>query len=240
MQKNSVHILSTRPIDQSMVNEAAMAGIDLDMISFIETEAITDEQTLEQIRNYLKQPITAVFTSMNAVDAVTALKTDTADWNIGCLGNTTKELVEKEFGPGTIIATGANATELAHHLSAAALRNTVVFFCGDQRRDELPAILRGKGIDLKELTIYRTIEKPVALTGKYDGVAFFSPSAVESFFSVNTLPPEAIVFAIGQTTASAVAQFCTNQVIISASPGKNNLIKTIIDHYTSTAHSANG
>lgn len=240
MQKNRVHILSTRPVDPSWIDQAAIAGIDVDMISFIETEPVTEKQTIDQIRHFLEMPVTAIFTSMNAVDAVASLKNKSADWTIGCLGNTTRELVEKDFGARSIIATGANATDLANNLAKANIRQSVVFFCGDQRRDELPAILRNQGIDLKELTVYRTIEKPVVVKKQYNGVAFFSPSAVESFFSVNTLSEEAIVFAIGETTASAIAGHCKNRVVVSASPGKNNLIKTIIDHYTSTAHPANG
>lgn len=40
MQQNKISILSTRPIDESLIEEAKQLNIETDVISFIETEAI--------------------------------------------------------------------------------------------------------------------------------------------------------------------------------------------------------
>jgi len=238
MQNSKIHILSTRPVDESLIEAAAMCDIEIEVISFIETEPVIDEQLSNQIRTLSQYPITAVFTSMNAVDAVTNIVTS-QNWKIGSIGTTTRHLIEQKLPDSTIIATGNNATELAYNLSDQLQGNHVVFFCGDQRRDELPAILKERGIEVEELVVYKTIPQLVKITKQYDGIAFFSPSAVAGFFSINQLEPSTTVFAIGETTSNAVKGYCDNKIVVSPLPGKDNLIRNIIDHYTSTQKPVN-
>ena len=52
-----------------MVSEAAQNNIIIDEISFIRTEEIMNAQLQKKLENFT-QNITAVFTSMNAVEAV--------------------------------------------------------------------------------------------------------------------------------------------------------------------------
>ena len=106
------------------------------------------------------------------------------------------------------------------------------FFCGDQRRDELPGILREHDIDVNEITVYQTLALTHKIDKHYQGILFFSPSAVESFFKNNTLPASTILFAIGNTTANAIRKFTKNKVIISDVPGKDNLVKKMIEYFT--------
>jgi uroporphyrinogen-III synthase len=65
----------------------------------------------------------------------------------------------------------------------------------------------------------------------YDGIAFFSPSAVESFFSINTVPEATRLFAIGETTAASISAYCSNPVVISDSPEKEALVRRMIDYF---------
>ncbi|MHA4807976.1 uroporphyrinogen-III synthase [Flavitalea flava] len=245
MQKNKIRILSTRPLDDLITAGAAQAGIVLDILSFIETEPLHDSALTQRIRELSCQPLLAVFTSMNAVEAITrqlglqaSVKTSemtSIPWKIFCIGHATQQLVRNYFGEDRIAGTADSARSLADTIITSLKDQTgkeIFFFCGDQRRDELPEKLRQESITVHELVVYKTIRTPQRLDSNYDGIVFFSPSAVHSFFSANAIPATTLLFAIGQTTAEAIRSYNTNQTIISASPEKEALIRQVIDHYT--------
>jgi uroporphyrinogen-III synthase len=230
MQKTKLQILSTRPLRKQLFARAAIHNILIEEISFIETAIVENESIKNKIENYIQQNITAIFTSMNAVKAVAKYIKQKPNWNIYCIGNTTKKLVQDHFGRISITGTAANAEELAEVIIPKRLKH-VVFFCGHQRRDELPAKLKAKNVFVDELVVYNTIETPVLINKKYDGILFFSPSAAKSFFSINKVDNKTQLFAIGKTTAAAIQQYSQNNVIISESPGKEDLVKQMIEHY---------
>lgn len=171
---------------------------------------------------------------MNAVEAVAChLLKERPDWKIYCIGITTNKLVKKYFGENSVIGTATNATELAGLIVEERNSNKLDFFCGDQRRDELPNILRNNGIRVNEVIVYQT--KPVLhhIEKAYNGILFFSPSAADSFFSVNKIPANTLLFAIGTTTAKELKQFSNNEIIISEEPGKEKLVNKMIQFYSS-------
>jgi len=224
------HILSTRPLDTGLLAHAKACGIVVDTQSFISTDAVRDEGLEQHIQELGRQPLTAVFTSMNAVEAVTALVGSKAPWKIFCIGGSTRQLAQKHFGEDAIAGTAPSAAELADVVLAHRPAG-VFFFCGDQRRDELPDKLTAAGVRVNELVVYRTKQTPHYVEGPYDGIAFFSPSAVHSFFSVNIVGDRTLLFAIGSTTAQAIQEYCTNPVVISGSPVKEALVQQIIEHF---------
>ncbi len=232
MQKNKIHILSTRPVDKSLAHEAAKFDIVLDEISFIITEAIIDEELAKKIKNLLQQELSVVFTSMNAVDAVSKFIITKPAWKIYCIGNTTKNLVKKYFGDESIIATAENAGHLADKIVSDAIITSITFFCGDKRREELPEKLKSNNISVDEIIVYRTKETGEIITKNYDGILFYSPSAVDSFFFKNKVVAQTRLFAIGSTTANALQQFTKQPVTIASQPGKKNLVKLAIDHFS--------
>ncbi|MDQ6843472.1 MAG: uroporphyrinogen-III synthase [Bacteroidota bacterium] len=234
MEKNKVTILSTRPVGKELINEAARHNILIDEISFISTERIADKEMEEKIKQLALQNITAVFTSMNAVEAVAKFINSTTMWTIFCIGNTTKKLVENSFGSANIAGTANNADQLAEKIIEQTTIKKVYFFCGDKRREELPEKLKSNNVEIEELLVYRTIETPQVISKKYDGVLFFSPSAVQSFFSKNTISWNAQVFAIGATTAEAIKPFAQLPVIIAETPGKENLLRQVVDYFSKT------
>jgi uroporphyrinogen-III synthase len=230
MQKPELKILSTRPLDKRLIDIAAVNNIIIDEISFIETALLKSESINSKLEKYIQQNITVIFTSMNAVNAVAKYIKKKPNWSIYCIGNTTKKLIQEHFGSNSIAGDAASAEELAEVIIFENLKQ-VVFFCGNQRRDELPAKLKSKNIFVDELIVYNTLEIPRLLNKKYDGILFFSPSAVNSFFSLNKIDHKTQVFAIGKTTAAAIQQISPNNVIISNSPGKEALVKCMIEYY---------
>ena len=232
MQKNKVNILSTRPVGKALIAEAAQHDIIIDEISFINTEEIIDGTLAKKIGQLSRENINAVFTSMNAVEAVRKFIPSKSSWKIFCIGNTTKKLVKDIFGQENIAGTADNALELAENILSDKGIKKVYFFCGDQRRDELPKKLKGNNIDIEELVVYKTIETRELISKKYDGILFFSPSAVHSFFLKNFIPDETQVFAIGATTADALKPFTQQPVIIADFPGKKNLVEQAINYFS--------
>lgn len=230
---NKISILSTRPLNTSLVTEAKAAGIVIDTLSFIETEAIRTIEVQQEIEQALLQSAIVIFTSMNAVEAV-ATELDhhhQPDWLIYCIGNTTKQLVKKYFGEDSIAGNAGSAAELAQLIAEENYIDEVIFFCGDQRRDELPEILQKNNIDVNEITVYQTIAVPQKVGKTYNGILFFSPSAVESFFSNNQLNNQTILFAIGNTTANEIIKYTNNKIIISDEPGKENLVRQMMEYF---------
>ena len=186
--QNNIQILCTRPLTKTLVQEAAQQGILIDEISFIETEPIQNIEVQQEIQQASIQIATVVFTSMNAVEAVADyLDGQPVEWNIYCMGTTTNQLVKKYFGERQLAGIANSATELAELIAMETMIDEVIFFCGDQRRDELPTILKSNNIDVTEITVYQTIAVTHVIDKTYNGILFFSPSAVESFFRKNKI-----------------------------------------------------
>jgi uroporphyrinogen-III synthase len=233
MPQNNVQILITRPVDESLLDGARELGLHMEVISFIETEPIQTVELQQEIENALLQTATVVFTSVVAVEAVAAqLDGQDPDWEIYCIGKKTKELVEELFGNHHIAGSASNASDLAQVIVDGTDADEIIFFCGDQRRPELPNTLKQHGIHVEEIVVYQTIGVPRRVSKNYQGILFFSPSAVDSFFELNTATEKAIFFAIGNTTADALRKHTTNKIVVSDQPGKNHLVEMAIEYFT--------
>ncbi len=233
MQGHKINILSTRPLSQSLIDQAFAAGLNMEVISFIETEPLQTIEVQQEIEQVLLQTATVVFTSGSAVEAVAAgLEGQQPNWEIYCLGNTTRELVVKYFGGEIIIGTANNALELAEVIASSSPSDEVIFFCGDQRRADLPDSLHDKGIEVEEIVVYQTVSLPQKLKRNYEGILFFSPTAVRSFFEANNNSDKTIFFAIGNTTASEIKNYTKNKILVSDEPSKEKLVEMAIEFFT--------
>lgn len=230
--ENKIPILCTRPISDELLYDALQKNISIEVLSFINTEPVETVEIQQEIENAVLLSTTVVFTSMNAVEAVSQfIEDEMPDWRIYCIGNSTKQLVEKYFGKELISGTAGNATELAELIVEEGEFKDVIFFCGDQRRDDLPVILREVDIVVNEIIVYETVPVYHKISKEYLGILFFSPSAVESFFTVNKVAGKTIFFAIGNTTADAIKKYSNNKIIISDMQGKDNLVEKMIEYF---------
>jgi uroporphyrinogen-III synthase len=218
------YILSTRPLPAELIYEAAVRRVMIDTQSFIETEPVAVDTG-----DLANQALTVVFTSGNAVAAV---RQAGSRWTVFCVGEETRRKVIERFGELDIPATARSAKELAGLMLATCPAREVYFFCGDRRREELPDLLRQAGWTVQEIVVYKTVLTPHKITRSYAGIAFYSPSTVESFFSVNESPePSTILFAIGKTTAGAIRERSSNQVIVAARPEREAMIRQMIEYF---------
>lgn len=232
MANNTINILCTRPIPDELLSMAKRKGVNIEILSFIDTVSIDTIDVQQEIENSFLKSATVVLTSMNAVEAVaTYLEDQEPDWQIYTMGVTCKELVKEYFGEDSIAGTASSAKELAELIVEDSNTSEVIFFCGDQRRDELPSILESNNIEVFEIEVYHTIPTPHKISKHYDGILFFSPSAVRSFFQKNKSEPNSIFFAIGETTSQEIEKFTKNKVIVSSESGKESLVKEMLEFF---------
>jgi uroporphyrinogen-III synthase len=234
MLQNKVTILCTRDLDEALLQDALSKSMAIDVISFIRPEPVLTSEAQNEIQKASRQPGAVIFTSVNAVETVVTgidqQKTNLIRWKIFCIGYATKQSVVKYFGEKSIAGVADNARGLAKSILDANV-GEVIFFCGDQRRDELPGLLKENKIGVKEIVVYKTIATPKKIEKKYDGILFFSPSAVKSFFQENKLDNQTILFAIGNTTAEEVKKFSKSKIVVSDAPDKKTLLNKVFSYF---------
>lgn len=237
MSKSEKYLLSTRPLPKAVVEDGARKGVIIEELSFIATTPIHDEALFQRIKTLAAEKHTVVFTSMNAVEAVADHVTSAPDWRIYSIGTTTRKLIEEKWGSDKIIATAENALRLGERLIDDGV-NDVVFFCGNVRRDELPNKIRSEGGKIEEIVVYETEETPSKLTKDYDGILFFSPSAVQAYFSSNKPAKHTVLFAIGKTTEEAIKQNKGRNIVVANVTDKVEMAQDAIDYLSSNNQQA--
>jgi uroporphyrinogen-III synthase len=230
-------ILSTKKIDPLLKEEMEQKGAHVLEEEFITIQPIFSQSKYLEIWPWMgtRDDTAIVFTSQHAVAAVEKyLRGGDAyyvpdQWQVFCLNGATKDRVIDALPEEQIIATAPNAAELATAIIANGQFKQVVFFCGNQRLDTLPDLLKEAGIEVVEIVVYETIATPVKVDGPFDAILFFSPSAVKSFFSVNTLAENSTAcFAIGATTAETIVASTDNWVVTIDQPTQQRMLNDVL------------
>lgn len=229
MENNKIYLLSTRPLPKSVIEEGAKKDVIIEELSFISVHPIQDDTLKERIKKLSTEEHAVVFTSMNAVESVAAHVDAVPRWKIYSIGNTTNKLIEEKWGKDKVVAKAEYGSMLAERLIDDNVKE-VVFFCGNIRRDELPARMRSEHRKVEEVIVYETEELPGKLIKEYDGILFFSPSAVNAFFTHNKTGKATTLFAIGKTTAEAIREHKGRNIVVSKVVGKAEMAFEAIDY----------
>jgi uroporphyrinogen-III synthase len=226
---NNFRVLVTKKISASHVLQAGLKGIQVLEKEFIRIVPVINKELNKKISRLSAAKNTVVFTSRNAVAAVADNSSvRDADWKIFCLEGATRNEVEKHFPRHAIAGCAANSALLAEIIADGTEEKTVTFFCGNKRMEDLPMILLSKKIDVDEVVVYNTELLPQKIIDDYEAVAFFSPSAVESFFSSNELKRGVVCIAVGKTTTEAIKKYTGNEVITSEKPSEQSVLELAI------------
>jgi len=223
-------ILSTRKIKPALADKAGKAGVEI-----LEREMIGIKfHSPEIIREHIKRTKnkTTVFTSAHAVEAVdAALNNDSKpSWEIFCIGGATKDAVNGAFPDSVICGTGDDGTSLAQLMTGSVEPQPVTFFCGSRRRDELPDLLKKNNFSVEEIEVYETVLTPSVVNERYDGIMFFSPSAAESYLSLNQIPEHIVCFSIGKTTTGYLHQHTKSKIVTAPEVSEESMINIIINY----------
>jgi uroporphyrinogen-III synthase len=144
-------------------------------------------------------------------------------------------LIEEKWGAEKIVASAENAQRLGERLIDDGVKE-IVFFCGNIRRDELPNKIRSEKGQVEEVVVYETEETPTRLERAYDGILFFSPSAVHAFYSQNRPAKSTTLFAIGKTTEEAIRQHKSHKIVVANVTDKIEMAQQAIDYLSQTTH----
>ncbi len=217
-------ILVANDVSETIQAKAASVGLHLLVEPMI--QVAINETALPEIFRMAASDVSEawVFTSKNAVKGFLKLKDDLnySDKKFFAVGHKTAEGL-KEAGIEVSIPENETAVALAEFILAQKIKS-VLFWCGNLRKEELPELLKQHHVAVTELTVYHTGLYPRRITATYDAVMFLSASAVESFFSVNELPKGAPVFAIGDTTAHALKEYTASKVFTPEKPDIDMLL----------------
>jgi uroporphyrinogen-III synthase len=217
-------ILSTKTLSDVQRQAFLDANFDLLEQDFIEIKNNLFE--LNQINTNL------IFSSQNAVVSLMeqngweALKTKM----VFCVGIKTKELLEANGF--TVSVYMDYASELAEIITLIYNKESYTFFSGNLRKETLPEALKTEGIAFNEIEVYQTTLAPFKISDqeKFDGIMFFSPSAVESFLTNNKIKNE-ICFCVGTTTAKALELKKIKNIVIAEIPTIEDVIVEVIEYY---------
>lgn len=225
-------ILSTGDLPKVLQQKLVTYGLEPLVIPFIRITPVATANLRLVIQAAADFVGPVIFTSQHGVNAVRTLLphgTSPAGWELYAVGSHTAAQVQKDFGPVHVQTPAAQT--LAEWLVSHKKPGEVLFFCGDQRRPELPDLLTRRHFTLREIVVYETRLTPQRYEKPFDGILFFSPSAVKSFFSVNTLPAGVQVFALGPTTAAELSQYQVTGLSLCPYPDKHLLIDEVINHF---------
>ncbi len=231
MQHSNIRILCTRPVDQLLISKAAEKGIYITVLPFIEIQKLQTTAFKEHLASLALKNAEVAFTSQYSVESVAAGITTKTAWKICCIGGATREAVSRYFGEENITVTAKNASALARKIIETGTIPEVLFFCGNQRLDDLPETLRANNIKVQEVIAYHTLQTPHDVEEDFDGIMFFSPTAAHSFFSSNTIRTSTVLFSIGKTTTATIQSYCTNKVITSEWPGQENMVDKVMEYF---------
>jgi uroporphyrinogen-III synthase len=217
-----INIVSTKKLLANQKQELLDANFTVIEEDFIETNIKNFE--LSKINDNL------IFTSQNAVQSILLHPkcNELKSKNVFSVGMKTKDLLT-ENGFNVIAYTGY-AADLAEIISLIYGKESYTFFSGNLRRDVLPNTLKENGITFNEIEVYETNITSKKIKEKIDGILFFSPSGVESYFKLNTIKEE-MCFCIGETTAEALENKKVKNIIIADKPSVENVIDEVIEHY---------
>ncbi len=219
--KISINILSTKILLSHQKQALLDAGFLVTEANFITTKYLDFE--------FLTPPSGVgrlIFTSQNAAQSVllhpkcSALKSK----NVFCVGLKTKALLEENgFNVEVYVD---YASDLAEIITLIYSNESYTFFSGNLRKETLPKALKAAKVNFNEIQVYETTLTPQKIATAFDGILFFSPSAVESYLAANKIKNE-ICFCIGETTASSL-ETITRNIIVADQPSVENVIEDVI------------
>ncbi len=215
-KKKVSKILSTKKLTPPQKEILLHAKIDIQ-----EYNAITIEPLLFDIQGEF---INVIITSKNAFKAIK--QSDISIKNCYCVGSKTKALLEKNNI--NVVVFAQNASDLAQIIAKNHAKEEFTFFCGTEKREELPNTLLQHNINISTIPVYTTKLNSQKIAGKFDGILFFSPSAVKSYTTTNKIK-NAIAFCIGNTTASEAKKH-SNYIITATQPTIEHVLEQVVKH----------
>lgn len=231
----TIRILSTRHLSSDVLLKAQLLHWDIEVCNFVNTNGILSREAMHAFVAMMENsadPIMLIFTSTNGVKW---LKKGLENINYHLphgmtalvVGNKTATRVAEQLKaiPYLIAPNGTNLLKLIQEHIPTQTR--LIYVCSTARLDTLPDSLKEAGYILKEVPVYETVEVPLQIHGHYDFIMFFSPSAVDAFFRINTWNKGTLGVCIGNTTADALKRKGVNIILVADMPDEMEMLATM-------------
>lgn len=188
-------------------------NLKVDFRPFIQVESVPVKEFRQQKVNILDHTA-VIFTSRNAVDhffnICKELKVEVpSDMKYFCISEMTANYLQKYIviRKRKIFTGVRTATDLIEVIKKHK-NEKYLFPCSNIRKDDIPKFLKDNEYEFTEAVLYKTVASDLSDLAdiKYDVIAFFSPSGINSLF-VNFPEFEqnaTRIAAFGPTTAKAV------------------------------------
>lgn len=152
--------------------------------------------------------------------------------SIYCVGTQIRDYISTHCR-ATIVLCMPYARELASAIVEEYKHVSFAFYCGRKHLKDLPDVLSENHVKCHTCEVYDTIavSTPTDTSG-VDGIVFFSPSGVDSFFQSNALPSSTMCFCIGTTTALQLTSFVKKErILTSAHPSVKATLEAVQDYF---------
>lgn len=210
------------------INEELPEQFKITSLPFIKTEYSTNKHLIEQVNLIVESNAQVIITSNIAAKWLIQNSSKIPNWSIACMTGKTQEAFTLKNWEQLIVLTDQQSESLAEKIEKRFSKSEKVYFItGDRHLDTIPLYLSKKGFDIETIITYFTKEVDQEISEEYDGIIFLSPSAVKSFFRQNKISIKVPLFAIGETTGSALKRNVCNPVITSPKPTQKILFHTI-------------
>lgn len=219
--EKSIRIVSTKKLQPNQKQFLLNADFRLIEADFIQIEF--QHFHLISTFDYL------IFTSQNAVLSVLKNENNSflKDKFCFCVGIKTKHLLEENGFK--VEKSFEYAEDLVVFLVENHFDKEFTFFSGNLRKDTIPTAFQKNNIIFEEIEVYKTVLTPHKIDNQFDGILFFSPSAVQSYLKENNISNE-VCFCIGTTTAAEIKKDIKN-IVIANQPTVENVIIQCINYF---------
>ena len=210
-------LLSTKKLNVKIKSALYKSGINIFEAPMIKTRLI-DFQWPKIEDGIIITSSTALKGVLKHTEYKTIIKTP-----FFCVGTSTKvKLLELGLN---VIECEYSAKGLANKIIKKYSNKTFNYFCGKQRLNVIDELFKKNSIGLCFSEVYETKETSIKIENCFEGVLFFSPSAVKSYAKNNSFDSK-IFFSWGNTTAKEIAKYSDNY-FVSKKPEINSLILLI-------------
>jgi uroporphyrinogen-III synthase len=188
-------------------------NLKIDFRPFIQIEPVEVKEFRQQKVNILDHTA-VIFTSRNAVDHFFDICKDLkievpSDMKYFCISEMTANYLQKYIviRKRKIFTGQRTATDLIEVLKKHK-NEKYLFPCSNIRKDDIPVFLSENDYEFTEAVLYKTVASDLSDLAhiKYDVIAFFSPSGINSLFVnfPNFIQNTTRIAAFGPTTGKAV------------------------------------
>ena len=195
-------VLCLKKLTPPRINAGRKLGLGLTAVEVIETQPDFESYAVSYA---LKSTNNWVFSSLNSVSAITSVLKSTSmiHKHVFCVGPRVANFFDGKVKAIHQVNSASELTEVAK----ASEKERFMWFHGNKSDMALIEEFEVHEMTLSSHTVYKTelITPRIEDLEDYKALMFFSPSGVDSFNEHNYIPENAVVSAIGKTTAEYIA-----------------------------------